>query len=310
MGLLHRIVIRGRLSYHRACLSKTASRSKQCFISKNTWALFHGVLFGLLLVLTAVLPACVCLARAINTDGKQLRDRVIELWTNAGSSVDAPTVSFHHNLLGYFAIYSSVLWHRRAHVPEQITDPVDRSSATPFRRIAGLLFMPILLSGDVQLNPGPVTPGVLRNFDADLCSCMLMMNKQHLSEPGFSLNRLNFVYTRHDVSMNNFSLPGCGNLDRSSVSLTKPAADTTVCRNPAVRTQRLFKTFQTVNHAKVLWDLKLKPRGLFGGHFNIRRITAKSNQPTHLVSDSNLDFLCLTETWLKQTTPASVFTAP
>lgn len=30
----------------------------------------------------------------------------------------------------------------------------------------------------------------------------------------------------------------------------------------------------------------------------------------HLLSDSNLDFLCLTETWLKQTTPMSVFTVP
>ena len=95
--------------------------------------------------------------------------------------------------------------------------------------------MLILLSGDVQLNPGPVTPGVLQNFDADLCpsvsgtSPVPVLNEQQLSEPGFSLNRLNFVNTRHDVSMNNFSLPGCGNLDRSSVSLTKPAADTTVC---------------------------------------------------------------------------------
>ena len=125
--------------------------------------------------------------------------------------------------------------------------------------------MLILLSGDVQLNPGPVTPGELQNFDADFCPSVSgtppvpVTNEQQLSEPDFSLKRLNFVNTRHDVSMNNFSLLGCGNLDRSSVSLTKPAADTTVCRNPAVRRQRLFKTFQTVNHAKVLWDPKLKP---------------------------------------------------
>ena len=153
------------------------------------------------------------------------------------------------------------------------------------------------------------------NFDANLCPSVsgtplvLVMGEHQLSKPDLSLNRLNFN-TRHDVSSNNFSLLGCGDLDRSSVSLIKPAADTTVCRNPAVRRQRLFKTFQTVNHAKVLWDPKLKLRGLFGGHFNIRSITAKSNQLTHLVSDSNLDFLCLTETWLKQTTPASVFTVP
>ena len=32
------------------------------------------------------------------------------------------------------------------------------------------------------------------------------------------------------------------------ICLTKPAADTTEYQNPAVRRQRLFKTFQTVNH--------------------------------------------------------------
>ena len=81
--------------------------------------MFHGVLFGLLLVLIAVLPAHVCLARVINIDGKQLGHRVIELGTNAGSwPADTLKVSFHHNLVGYFTIYSSVLLHGRAQVPE------------------------------------------------------------------------------------------------------------------------------------------------------------------------------------------------
>ena len=127
--------------------------------------------------------------------------------------------------------------------------------------------MLILLSGDVQLNPGPVTPGVLQNFNADLCPSVSgtplvqVTNEQQHSELDFSLNGLNFVNTRHDGSLNNFLLPGCRNLDRSSVSLTKPAADTTVCRYPAVRQQKLFKTFQTDNHAKVLCDPKLKQGG-------------------------------------------------
>ena len=119
-----------------------------------------------------------------------------------------------------------------------------------FRRIARLLFMLLLLSGDFQRNPGPVTPGALHKLGADSHPSVSgtppvpVMSEHQLSEPGFSLNRLNFVNTRHDVSMNNFSLLDCGNLDRSSVSLTKSAADTTVRRNPAVRRQRLFKTFQ------------------------------------------------------------------
>ena len=90
--------------------------------------------------------------------------------------------------------------------------------------------MLLLLSGYVQPNPGPVTPGVLQNFDGDLCPSVSgtplvpVTNEQQLSELGFSFNSLNFVNTRHDGSMNNFSLLGCGNLDRYSVSLTKPAA--------------------------------------------------------------------------------------
>lgn len=80
--------------------------------------------------------------------------------------------------------------------------------------------------------------------------------------------------------------------------------------NPAVQRQRLFRTFQTVNHAKVVWDPKIKPRGLFGGHLNIRSMTAKSDQVTHLLSESNLDFICLSETWLKQSSSTSVFTVP
>lgn len=33
-------------------------------------------------------------------------------------------------------------------------------------------------------------------------------------------------------------------------------------------------------------------------------------QLEHLFLDSNLDYLCLTETWLTSTTPSSVFTIP
>lgn len=162
----------GHLPYHRACLSKTAPRAKQFFSSKKTWDVFHGVLFGLLLLLTAVSPVRIHLARAISTDGKHLCHRAppaLGPGSNAGFRLnDNLSVSLHDNLLGYYAIYSSVLRLRRAQVPEQITVPADRSSVTPFRRMAGLLFTLLLLSGDVQPNPGPVT-GALQNFCADLC---------------------------------------------------------------------------------------------------------------------------------------------
>lgn len=55
------------------------------------------------------------------------------------------------------------------------------------------------------------------------------------------------------------------NLNRQSAN-TMPAltGDTVRCINPAFKKQSSFKTFQTVNHAKVIGDPKLKPRGLIG----------------------------------------------
>ncbi len=40
--------------------------------------------------------------------------------------------------------------------------------------------------------------------------------------------------------------------------------------------QNLF--FQTVNHAKVIWDPTVKSRGIFGGHLNIRSLTLKCDE--------------------------------
>ncbi len=99
-------------------------------------------------------------------------------------------------------------------------------------------------------------------------------------------------------------------ISSSEVSDNGTATLAQTCRNPAVIKQRASYLFQTVNHAKVIWDPKLKPRGLFGGHLNARSVVSKSVQLIHLLSSSNLDFLCLSETWLQQSTPASVFSVP
>lgn len=71
-----------------------------------------------------------------------------------------------------------------------------------------------------------------------------------------------------------------------------------------------MKLFQTVNHANVLWDVKTKLKGIFGGHLNIRSIVSKTEQLEHLLTGSNIDYLCLTETWLTPKTPWFVFTVP
>ena len=42
----------------------------------------------------------------------------------------------------------------------------------------------------------------------------------------------------------------------------------------------------------------------------MRSIKSKSDQVQHLLNDSNLDFLCLSETWLHKYSPSAVFSAP
>lgn len=82
------------------------------------------------------------------------------------------------------------------------------------------------------------------------------------------------------------------------------------CLSNAVTKQQRYRLFQTVNHAKVLWDPKVKPKGVFGGHLNIRSAVSKSEQLEQLLTQSNLDFLCLSETWLKPTTSNSAVYIP
>lgn len=74
--------------------------------------------------------------------------------------------------------------------------------------------------------------------------------------------------------------------------------------NPAVVKNRKWNVFQTVNHSKIIWDSKSKPNGLFGGHLNIRSLISKSAQIQHILTESNLDYLCLSETWLKANSPS------
>ena len=74
--------------------------------------------------------------------------------------------------------------------------------------------------------------------------------------------------------------------------------------------QRQFRFFQTVNHAKVIWDSKTKPKGIVGGHLNIQSIISKQDQPQHLLKYSNLDYLRLTETWLNCNIPTHMIDVP
>lgn len=73
--------------------------------------------------------------------------------------------SFHQNLLGYYTIYSSVLDHGRAVMCKQTTR--QRGSVTSAQKTHGFLLILLLLSGDVQLNPGPVYRGIQQDSGAE-----------------------------------------------------------------------------------------------------------------------------------------------
>lgn len=80
--------------------------------------------------------------------------------------------------------------------------------------------------------------------------------------------------------------------------------------NSALKKHRKLNFFKTVNHSRLIWDQQLKPRGLFGGHMNIRSLSPKSEEVHHLLINSNLDFLGLTESWLHKNSPSAVLHVP
>ena len=55
--------------------------------------------------------------------------------------------------------------------------------------------------------------------------------------------------------------------------------------NRAVQKQRQLRLFQTVNHAKIIWNSECKPKGILGGHINIRSILPKIDQIRNVLKD-------------------------
>lgn len=140
---------------------------------------------------------------------------------------------------------------------------------------AMILCIMLLLCGDVHANPGP-------------------MVLQHSPQ-------LNTSTATPVTSMLQGNILACCASKTAELSLLQTIVNSK---------QRNTKLYQTVNHASVLWNPKTKPKGIFGGHINIRSVISKTEQLEHILLDSNLDYLCLTETWLTSTTPLSVFTIP
>ncbi|KAF7211598.1 leucine-rich repeat extensin-like protein 1 [Nothobranchius furzeri] len=81
-------------------------------------------------------------------------------------------------------------------------------------------------------------------------------------------------------------------------------------RNPVLKRHRITKIFRTLNQAKVVWDLQSRVKGLLGGHLNIRSMRPKREQLEHLLCNSLIDFLGLSETWLNRSSPEVIVKMP
>ena len=75
--------------------------------------------------------------------------------------------------------------------------------------------------------------------------------------------------------------------------------------NLAIRKQRKMHFFHTLNNAKIIWDSRSKPKGLLIGHINIHSIIGKIEQIEHLLNNSNIDILAISESWLTHSSPTA-----
>lgn len=108
------------------------------------------------------------------------------------------------------------------------------------RKTHGLLLIVLLLSGGVQLNPGPVNPRIQLDSGVEPHLGMTpAASHDEVRAWGFPVD-INAPV--HDIS----TLFG-GDFTRST---TAPATTLKIftCHNPVVRKQTVYRMFQTVNH--------------------------------------------------------------
>jgi len=288
-----------------------ATARKQCQLRSHNktaiWQKIYNVLFITLLLFTTVGSPLLRIDLSWKTQAELVNGT--EHWPLHSNFVTIiRPKSYHHNLAGLYAIYSSVLRNGCASI-DHFNHKKQREFISPARKVHSVLLLLLLLSGDVQLNPGPV----------------VTRSASQVSGAGRS-SAATVTRAPEEVGFCGIPVPciPITGVDASAVVFDKLASTTAVitgkCQpensapndvgyiNPAVKKHIAYQTFQTVNHAKVVWDPKRKPRGLLGAHLNIRSIISKTEQLTHLLANSNLDFLCISETWLQHSTPINVFT--
>lgn len=195
-----------------------------------------------------------------------------------------------------------------------------------------------LLSGDIQLNPGPVInntctiatgTAISQGVDTQL-NTMIVGSLEPSLIPADISDCTNLAPQLDSITEGSMIAPQEIKQSRSSSSqdsdptlLLKTQAPAPshlplqqdrfkekIAHSRAAFQQKGVKYFQTVNHAKVIWDSKKKNKGITGGLLNIRSIIPKRDQIQHLLMDSNLDFLALTETWLSSPTLTTMIYVP
>lgn len=148
---------------------------------------------------------------------------------------------------------SNILSNGRANIPTAARPHSLMKSPSPCYRLIGYLLITILLAADVHLNLRPVgqverKPLLLDTFE--------LVNATELHQ-GIDNRYVSQTATLQNTILN---LNGCIHKEHLNSMTTK----------------RKFELFQPVNQAKVLWDRRLKPKGLLGGHLKIRSIVWKT----------------------------------
>lgn len=105
-------------------------------------------------------------------------------------------------------------------------------------------------------------------------------------QPGFIGTWRNLQYTtpvNHEIDLaSKLDNMKCGLFASTSIS-----HHAQLCNNSiATIKQQKTRIFQTVNHANILWNLKLRLKGIFGGCLNIRSLVSKMEQLEYFLTDS------------------------
>lgn len=222
---------------------------------------------------------------------EQDRHTLLQATTITNTVVPMPLASWCQH-----TIYSHVLNDGRACSRSELRERRCSSRMVPANRTQGycaFLCTVLLLCGDIHLNPGPWD---YRDRVDSLQSAVPTVQAQLTSIQSSGVRKQGNPLT-------NSALKFIPEKILTSVTHAKPAA---IVNTAAVLKQQHIRLFQTANHASILWNPKTKPKGIFGGHLNIRSIVSKTEQIEHLLTDSNLDYLCLTETWLTPSIPSSI----